>query len=216
MRLLQRGIAPPTLVQNAAKWTIEFKQWIADGKPKSDSRATRYNKKAIKKALFRDSHGKCSYCEFEVEGGSWGEIEHILPKSKVPDDVCKWENLALACSVCNNPKDDYYDPGMPLLNPYKDVPEEHLSYDREFARGLSSRGDKTVTQMMLNRSEKRNTRNRRLEKLISEVLRYQEITDETTKVYSGKSLLSIWTDPKVPHSYMCECYLRENTPELFA
>ena len=56
-----------------------------------------------------------------------GDIEHILPKCKDarPDLYVEWSNLTLACEVCNRVnKRDYYNPNIPLVNPYEDNPNE--------------------------------------------------------------------------------------------
>ncbi len=53
-----------------------------------------------KNILKRDGH-KCAYCG---RGDVTLTIDHIIPKSRGGEDT--WENLAAACTKCNNLKGD--------------------------------------------------------------------------------------------------------------
>lgn len=46
----------------------------------------------------------CSYCEQLIPADL--QIEHIQPKSRVPDLECCWSNFLLACRNCNSTKKD--------------------------------------------------------------------------------------------------------------
>lgn len=46
----------------------------------------------------------CSYCEMQLDSSL--AVEHIQPKSLHPEKECEWENLLLACSICNSTKGD--------------------------------------------------------------------------------------------------------------
>ena len=124
---LTKGKKPQVLIDNAAKWTEEYLDCIQSGKNPSETIAHRYNQPEIKSALERETYGKCAYCESKLKHVEFGDIEHILPKHKNarPDLYVEWDNLTLACEVCNRKcKKDYFDPQMPLINPYIDDPDK--------------------------------------------------------------------------------------------
>ena len=126
---LVKNVQPKILADNADKWTKEYLDCIARGVKPSKTLATAYNKPEIKKALEEETHGKCAYCESKVKHISPGDIEHILPKNKNarPDLCFVWDNLTFACEDCNSSgKHDYYEPDLPLINPYVDYPENHF------------------------------------------------------------------------------------------
>jgi 5-methylcytosine-specific restriction endonuclease McrA len=126
---LVKNVQPKILADNADKWTKEYLDCIARGVKPSKTLATAYNKPEIKKALEEETHGKCAYCESKVKHISPGDIEHILPKNKNarPDLCFVWDNLTFACEDCNRSgKHDYYEPDLPLINPYVDYPENHF------------------------------------------------------------------------------------------
>jgi len=79
--------------------------------------------------LEKETHGKCAYCESKIKHISYGDIEHILPKniSARPDLYVAWSNLTLSCEQCNQSgKRTYFDENLPLINPYTDIPSQHL------------------------------------------------------------------------------------------
>ena len=52
--------------------------------------------------LFNAIGSYCSYCERNIHVGS--EIEHVQPKSKVPEKKYSWDNFLLGCKNCNTTK----------------------------------------------------------------------------------------------------------------
>lgn len=126
---IEKSPKPQILADNAATWTQEYTSCLAAGKKPSDEVATRYNDPTIKRTLEKETHGKCAYCESKIKHISYGDIEHILPKNKNarPDLYVEWSNLTLSCEQCNRSgKRTYYDPQLPLINPYSDIPSQHL------------------------------------------------------------------------------------------
>ena len=126
---IKKSPKPKILIDHAETWTQEYTSCLAAGKKPSDEVATRYNDPTIKKALEKETHGKCAYCESKIKHISYGDIEHILPKNKDarPDLYVEWNNLTLSCEQCNRSgKRTYYDPQLPLINPYTDIPSQHL------------------------------------------------------------------------------------------
>jgi uncharacterized protein (TIGR02646 family) len=126
---------------------------------------------------------KCAYCEFKFEANEVGEVEHYRPKARVagaPEHpgyfwlAFELENLLISCSNCNKwggkknqfPLADSADRAMLfcpnheldneqplLLNPYTDLPEQHLHFDPEIGtvESLTERGAATIRVCDLNR-----------------------------------------------------------------
>jgi uncharacterized protein (TIGR02646 family) len=170
---LERGDKPPILIEKADEWTAEF---AAAGAPHTMAPAVRYRYRHadIKEAVKRDSHKKCIYCESHITQVHPGEIEHIAPVSKRADLVVEWENLAFVCTECNREKSAYYEPNLPLLNPFDDDPDEYLAFYGPMVlhRTGKPRGEITVRQLKLSRLaliERRKERIERLQVLIDRI-----------------------------------------------
>ncbi len=85
-----------------------------------------YRHHAVKAALRQETCDKCAYCESKVTHAYPGDVEHIIPKSVRPDLMLDFYNLTFSCSTCNNNKREYYSEDAPIIDPYKDDPEEHI------------------------------------------------------------------------------------------
>jgi hypothetical protein len=99
-----------------------------------------------------------------------GDIEHIIPKSKVPARAYEWINLTLACDVCNNNKGDHYsdDPAQSqqaLIDPYADNPADHFLFMREIVvpRPDSMRALETEDVIKLSRNDLLERRRERMD-----------------------------------------------------
>ena len=114
---------------------------------------------AIRKTVEERAGGLCEYClctqDFSPQPFT---LEHILPKSKNGTDDL--ENLALACSACNNSKYDKttgLDPvtkqTVTLFHPRKHRWEKHFMWNKDYTEiiGLSKIGRATVSTLKLNR-----------------------------------------------------------------
>jgi uncharacterized protein (TIGR02646 family) len=121
-------------------------------------------------------HGKCAYCESKVTHVDYGHIEHYRPKSLFPELTFEWDNLLLACGICNGAehKGDRFPEaadGGPLLNPCEEEPAPHLRFSFDQRAGLASvygrtgRGRTTERLLGLNRPELRKFRSRVIKKL---------------------------------------------------
>ena len=131
---------------------------------KSDAKKRMYRDHIVKEALFCETRNKCAYCESDVRHIAFGDVEHILPKSRDPRRVLDYDNLTIACPICNNNKSDYEgsSPATRLLDPYIDDPAKHLLFAGPvlFPYNDSTRGELTIETMDLNRTwllEKRKT-----------------------------------------------------------
>ena len=68
-----------------------------------------YNKPQVVEALWEMQHGKCCYCEIDLpKKGHLKAVEHFAPKSIFKGLRNEWENLLLACSLCNGEKSNKY------------------------------------------------------------------------------------------------------------
>lgn len=126
---LNKSQQPKILQDNSKQWTDEYLRALNSEIMMTDTIKNRYNHPDIKSALKKETHGKCVYCESKFEHVSYGDIEHILPKNEDarPDMYVEWNNLTLSCEQCNRSgKHTYYDPALPLINPYIDDPIEHF------------------------------------------------------------------------------------------
>lgn len=170
---LRKSQEPTILRLYGAAWTKEFLEQRA-----ADALTTvvrfRYRNAEIKERLRGDSYDKCIYCESKISHVFPGETDHIEPVSVRPDRYVEWENLAYVCTECNRQKGAYYDPSLPLLNPYIDDPRDHLLFLGPLVVHVpgSRRGEVTVRRLKLSRPPLFERRRERLEQLHDLVCRY--------------------------------------------
>ena len=179
---LTKAAKPQILVNNAAKWTAKYIACLNANQKPSDAIAHRYNHSDIKNALETETYGKCAYCESKIKHIEFGDIEHILPKKKNarPDLYVEWNNLTLSCEVCNRTnKKDYYDPQMPLVNPYIDEPDDFFIFLGTLIspRSNNPRGFVTESTLDLNRSDLVIRRNERLQSINKLLFSWEQASD---------------------------------------
>ncbi len=133
-----------------------------------DSLANSYRDPRVKGVLERETHAKCAYCESHIKHVDHGDVEHLQPKSKAPHLRLTYTNLTLACSVCNQGKDDYSVAALPLLHPFNDDPAEHLLALGPLLHWYagSVRGQVTVKELKLNRPRLLERRGERIEQVM--------------------------------------------------
>ena len=125
---LHKTAKPPILEQNGAAWTSVIVEKFARGEVPSQYEKTRYRHVEIKDALVAETNGKCAYCESKLLHIHHGDVEHIYPKSMAPERTFEWENLTLACEICNQNK-AARDPMLEaIIDPYRREPSEHLLF----------------------------------------------------------------------------------------
>jgi uncharacterized protein (TIGR02646 family) len=171
---LEKGDEPDVLAKNAANWTNELANLVKDQQAASTYQKGRYNHLEVKAAVIAETHGKCAYCESKILHIDFGDIEHILPKKERTDLWFAWENLTLACSICNNTKRAYFDEELPLLDPYEDECEERLRFFGPLVRSAIGDSSAFMTERILelNREklvERRTERMDQLRKLLEVV-----------------------------------------------
>lgn len=138
--------------------------------------------KKFKPAFEGIQHGKCGYCDFDIAGNYYGDVDHYAPKVAYPELAYAWDNYLYACAVCNqihkqdrfptamtapagaSPAVPLADGAYPLLlhpfDPHTD-PAEHLEFDRTgqiSARAGSDRGWHTIDVCGLDREQLRGKR----------------------------------------------------------
>ncbi len=95
------------------------------------------------------------YCESRPLHVAPGDVEHLLPKSRFPDLIVEWDNLAFVCPDCNRGKGDYYDQSEPVINPFVEDPAAHLRFAGPLVLELpaDARGIVTIRKLKLDRAE---------------------------------------------------------------
>jgi len=180
-----KGPEPDILSVNKSKWTKDLLAFLSKDEKVPIDLATSYNHKDVKNALKVESQHKCMYCESSVSHVAHEHIEHIKPKAKFkfPELTFEWQNLGLACPVCNMNKGSEYDPALPFVNPYQDNPNEsfialgHFIYNRP----NNPRAELTNKKIELNRAELIEKRKERLESIIRLIEHYHSMGENALK-----------------------------------
>ena len=121
---LEKVEEPDVLAQNAAQWTTVVVSKIENGEEPTRTERNRYNHRDIKQRLMQETNKKCAYCESKFRHVTYGDIEHVVPKSDNPAKWFSWNNLTLACDVCNTNKSNAPVDGESFVDPYDGDPEE--------------------------------------------------------------------------------------------
>jgi hypothetical protein len=217
VRGLRRGVAPRVLVDNAERWTKDYRD---SGSARPDSR--RYAHKDVRRALEDMSAQKCLYCERALkprEGGSDAEVEHR--RGVRPHELgYLWSNLCLSCKGCNSAKkarpeiaiEDTLDPCDEAVDPM-----DHLDAHHEYAFALrgSLQGAATIKKLGLNTQiELLLTRGRCLGEYwrrrgdrIAEAAKSSALSEEDV-VAIERSLAEEFARAEMPFSWMFRALLR--------
>lgn len=125
-------------------------------------------KDSIKKHYHKIQKGICPYCKQQLNSthGRYWDIEHIIPRSHVPNFMFEPKNLCMSCVECNAEKSDkkvttssaktiYPTKAQQysIIHPHLDNYEEHLLVVEPglFYYPLKPKGRKTVEVCGLNR-----------------------------------------------------------------
>jgi hypothetical protein len=117
--LLKKGPMPDILKKKSKEWTKVVVDKLSAGVEPTKSEKGRYNHQDVKDAIIEETHGKCAYCESKILHVAYGDIEHVVPKKTEPKLWFDWNNLTLACDICNTNKDTHDN----LVDPYDVNPE---------------------------------------------------------------------------------------------
>ncbi|HZX15403.1 MAG TPA: HNH endonuclease [Pseudomonas sp.] len=121
---LKKSAIPDVLKDNAAKWTTAVLEKLKQSIELAKSEKNKYNHPSIKEALVKETNGKCAYCESKILHITYGDIEHITPKKIRPELWFDWDNLTLACDICNTKKSSKEH----ILDPYENDPADRLLF----------------------------------------------------------------------------------------
>ncbi|NNA66200.1 HNH endonuclease [Pseudomonas gessardii] len=143
---LNRATRPSFLTEQVTKeLTLTFK---TTGK-------SVWNDERLKVPLRLSSYGKCAYCECSiVEESKYMEVEHFKDKHSYPEDVIQWDNLLPSCKRCNGTKGIHDVIDTPIINPYLDLPRDHIYYRDYRLKGITEKGIDTIEAIGLNNYER--------------------------------------------------------------
>lgn len=164
-----------------------------------------------KEALRTAASGKCMYCESKISHVDFAHIEHIKPKAagKFPELEFTWSNLGYSCEICNVNKHDKFTDLTPYIDPYADHPENHLIFHGWFifSRYGSERGDLTIKDVGLNRTELIEQRRERIHNVIMAINACFRTSNEELR-NAALNNLSKEALPDKEYSYAIQCILR--------
>lgn len=162
---------PDILEKNAEDWTKALLDKIASGSAPTDAEKSRYRNADIKAVLVKETNGKCAYCESKLLHVTYGDVEHIVPKSTKVDVTFEWSNLTLACDVCNTNKGDKFSHGTGFVDPYLHDPVNRFNFVGGLILAKPGDDDARLTEetLKLNRAELVDRRNQRIRYLREQV-----------------------------------------------
>ncbi|ODG91513.1 hypothetical protein BED47_07625 [Gottfriedia luciferensis] len=218
---LEKKEKPEKLRENEEQWTKDYLAHFTKkgniynripGMKIPKSIEGKYGHHTIKKVLVKETEEKCAYCESKIIHISPGDIEHIYPKRTRPDLAFEWTNLTLACSKCNTSgKGIYYDPALPLINPYVDDPLNHFYGLRALVLPIPKdlRAIKTHNILNINRLPLYEKRKELLDEISQLVYALSMIPDGVEEKESIKKFIIEKSHPKKEFSFIIREYLKE-------
>lgn len=155
MHKVERNKPPEGLEEKSIEFNKELNKETNITKVWEQFTGTKLKKQTLNqlKEMFK---GCCAYCEGEYDDTSYGEIEHFKPKSSYPELMFEYNNMNLACRICNTNKKEKFDDK--LINPTVENPEEHLRYQTYLLKPLDERGKLTIDTFDINNKERLNKR----------------------------------------------------------
>lgn len=209
---LTKGPEPAVLRDNSAEWLKVLQDKIDAGEVPTDAEKSRYRHRDIKAALVVETHGKCAYCESRLLHIAYGDVEHISPKSFRLVDTFRWDNLTLACDVCNTNKKNV----LNVVDPYVDDPNEFFRFlgPAIYTRSDDNRGILTVKQLKLNRPDLLAHRSRRLEAIANLILLIRETTDLQVRSVLIDDLFSNEASDENEYAAFVRSFLAAVAPDL--
>lgn len=208
---IDREPEPEHLANKKDEWLRKFLAKRSDN-PSARPDSSKYAHPNIKRALERMSHGKCFYCELELDSG---QVDHHVEVADEPKLAFTWENLYLSCARCNQAKrhkhtklEDCVDPCAPDSRP-----DEHLTFDDDVIRPRAGSpcGRATIGKYALDRIELDYERARALR----ELERARSVIDRRRIASGGRpitdderELLLSFGQPERPFSLMLKIALR--------
>lgn len=236
--------APRILRERGQRTTEANQQAFEDGRRDFDFENSIYGAKSVKNALIKAQHGKCAFCEAQVRHIAHGDVEHYRPKGGFRQDASDdlqqpgyfwlayvWENLFLACQLCNqsfkknlfpltDPSkrarshlDDLADEEPMLIHPADEEPTTFVGFREEIAFPIDDhpRARATIAVVGLNRETMTEHRRDHLApfKLLREMLPLLPPDGEQAR--SIQALFEEAVLPKAQYSSMIRAHLANPT-----
>ena len=182
-------LAEPEILRNhGEEWTRAFIEKIEKGEKPTATEASRYRHPDIKAKIIEETHGKCAYCESKLRHIHHGDVEHIYPKSLDETKRFQWDNLTLACEICNQNKSNKDPRTEHIIDPYEIDPDQHILFIGPliFPKG-TPQGQSTTVLLDLNRSD---LVERRKEKLSQIMASYNTVFQSNLPDATKKAILA--------------------------
>ncbi|MEZ4405372.1 MAG: hypothetical protein R3A52_02595 [Polyangiales bacterium] len=199
-----------------------------------------YRDPTVKGALVQAQRGKCAFCESSFDHVSYGDVEHFRPKGGFRQRrrgalrrpgyywlAYAWENLLVACEVCNRsfkrnwfplehrsprargPNADLSRERPRLVNPATEDPAAHITFHDHLAVAHPGdvRGRASIRAYGLNRKTIRTRRRDFIDKLGTLLDAAEELPPASPKARKVRDLLRRVCDPSHEYSAMIRAYL---------
>jgi uncharacterized protein (TIGR02646 family) len=215
---LRKGHIPAVLGTNAAAWTKTLVDHESAGTEASATEKSRYRHIDIKAALIQETAGKCAYCESKILHVTYGDVEHIVPKSLCLEKTFEWENLTLACDVCNTKKANHFGNHDDFVDPYVVDPREHFNFlgATILPKLESNRAFSTYSTLKLNRPELLERRSEHIEKLCKQLMLFASVADASKKAILKRDLLEVDAGSSAEFSAFARAYIESELANLDA
>lgn len=109
----------------------------------------------IVKSLSAESQNRCVYCEQQIGITSYAQVENFFPKVIYPELAFEWNNLFIACPICNlskNAFDPQVDGELIILHPALDnMKDQFMKNELGHLIGTSEKAKRTIDLFNLNR-----------------------------------------------------------------
>jgi uncharacterized protein (TIGR02646 family) len=245
-----RTAEPEVLARLGPGWVRAHVKDVQEEKAKLNFGEGVYGHDDVRWALRQMQHSKCCYCEVHMDEYTPRHVEHWRPKAAVKQDddalelkpgyywlAYKWDNLFLACTLCNSVHkrtlfplrdparrarshlDSLLDEEPLLLRPDEDDPDHHIEWRHDQPRGLTDRGRATVEVVGLIRDNdsRRTELLKRLDLAHRRLLRIHGHPDFEDDAEEYREQLRTAKRTESPFSAMARAYLATlNIPEDWA
>lgn len=184
MRFLRRPALDARWARNLAAWTASleavtnrserYTRCMADWRKRRSRTRTVREVRAGLEAMNGRLGTHCMYCEYNEAA----HIDHFEPRARAPERTFDWENLFLACDLCDGRKLEKYEEVATGLIPAcptdaTSPPETHLRFlSTGAAQHLTDRGRWTREVFDLDREPLRQLRRDRWEVLVTYLLKW--------------------------------------------
>lgn len=215
---LAKSEAPAVLVENGPAWIAALKRHIEMGTEPTETERSRYRHPDIKRALVSETSGKCAYCESKLRHVTYGDVEHIVPKSREPLKSFDWTNLTLACDVCNTNKGGHFGNHEDLVDPYVNEPEEHLQFlgASVLSKPGNAPGFATERILKLNRIDLLERRAEHLRRLNDLLQLLVTISDPNRRAILRRDIEENELSSTNEYAGMARAYVRTEMPKIDA